>query len=109
MSENSIFYQRLKELIDLSGKSFNQIERELGYSRNSLHNYRKVTKTPSASRLLELAHYFGVSTEYLWGKDEDLGLKSIETIFFSLTEEQKRKMFSISQEWLLSINYKAKK
>jgi transcriptional regulator with XRE-family HTH domain len=109
VSEHSIFYQRLKEMIDSSGKSFNQIERELGYARNSLHNYQKVTKSPSASRLLGLAHYFGVSPEYLWGKDENVGLKSIETIFFHLTDAQKEEMALISQEWLLSMAHEAEK
>ncbi|MDM5144836.1 hypothetical protein ICE98_01937 [Lactococcus lactis] len=34
----NIFYLRLKALTHESGKSFNQIERELGYTRNALAN-----------------------------------------------------------------------
>lgn len=37
---NDLFYHRLKELVESSGKSANQIERELGYPRNSLNNYK---------------------------------------------------------------------
>jgi len=40
MIEDNIFYLRLQQAIIESGKSANQIERELGYSRNALHNYK---------------------------------------------------------------------
>lgn len=67
--EESLFYKRVKKLGEDLGKSFNQIEKELGYSRNALSNYK--TKTmPSAVRLLELAEYFDVSPRYLLGMDE---------------------------------------
>lgn len=36
----NIFYQRLRALTHNSGKSFNQIERDLGYTRNALANYK---------------------------------------------------------------------
>lgn len=35
--ENIIFQKRLNQLIEKSGKSTNQIEREMGYTRNALH------------------------------------------------------------------------
>ena len=37
------FYERLKELAEASNKSFNQVEKELGYSRNALSNYKNKT------------------------------------------------------------------
>ena len=101
MTENTIFLKRLEELINLSGKSFNQIEKELGYPRNALHNYKDL-KTPGAPRLLELANYFEVTPNYLWGYTDDLGVKSINVIFNNLNEEQKQEMVMISQEWLSS-------
>lgn len=65
-----MFYKRLKELAELSKKSFNEIERELGYSRNALNGY-KLKRVPSAVRLLELANYFEVSPEYLMGLNDN--------------------------------------
>ncbi|MGL5898276.1 MAG: helix-turn-helix domain-containing protein [Lactobacillaceae bacterium] len=50
----------------MSGKSTNQIERELGYPRNALHNYRTGSE-PSATRLMELSQYFQLSPGYLMG------------------------------------------
>ena len=51
---NNLFYHRLKELVESSGKSANQIERELGYPRNSLNNY-KLGGEPSGTRLIGLS------------------------------------------------------
>ena len=70
MAENQLFYPRLEELIRLSKKSFNQVERDLGYPRNALHNYKNGME-PSGIRLIELAHYFGVTQEYLLGISND--------------------------------------
>jgi transcriptional regulator with XRE-family HTH domain len=68
MAKENLFYNRLLELVKLSRKSMNQIERELGYTRNALHNY-KTGSDPSARRLLEISSYFGVKPEYLLGID----------------------------------------
>ncbi|MFD2254899.1 helix-turn-helix domain-containing protein [Lactococcus formosensis subsp. bovis] len=65
-----MFYERLQSLAKETNKSFNQIERELGYPRNALNAY-KSGKSPSAKRTAELAKYFGVSTNYLIGNDEN--------------------------------------
>ncbi|MGX7010391.1 helix-turn-helix domain-containing protein [Lactococcus cremoris] len=99
--EYSIFYSRLKDLIDKSRKSFNQIERELGYPRNTLYNY-KIGKKPSADRLVEIAEYFEVSASYLTGIDDTLTNKSIRTIFEDLTTEQKKELYQICHEWICS-------
>ncbi|MDR0318122.1 MAG: helix-turn-helix domain-containing protein [Lactococcus lactis] len=66
MLDEKIFYERLVELKEASGKSFNQIERELGYPRNALANYR-FGRSPSAVRLIEISKFFKVSPGYLVG------------------------------------------
>ncbi|GAA3259658.1 helix-turn-helix domain-containing protein [Lactococcus lactis] len=101
MTEKSIFYTRLEELVRLSGKSNNQIERELGYPRNALNNY-KGRGEPSATRLLELANYFEVPPEFLIGKNSDVDIKSIRGIFERLNSKQKRELFEISLDWVIS-------
>ncbi|MDG4965096.1 helix-turn-helix domain-containing protein [Lactococcus lactis] len=99
------FYERLKELAEASNKSFNQVEKELGYSRNALSNYKNKTM-PSAIRLLELAEYFDVTPQYLMGYD-DIHFKEksedslAEFIFKNLSKNQKLEMYRLSQEWLL--------
>ncbi|WP_282799106.1 helix-turn-helix domain-containing protein [Lactococcus lactis] len=63
---NYKFYFRLKMLCDNAGKSINEVEKELNYPRNALHNYKE-GRIPSGLRLVELSEFFSVSPEYLLG------------------------------------------
>lgn len=103
MNKNLEFYNRLMSMIKNSGKSVNQIERELGYPRNSLHNYKSGSE-PSCIRLLELSSYFEVPPEYLIGKtvQEEVSLTSPSGIFEKLSEKQKIEMLKLCQEWVFS-------
>lgn len=108
---NDLFYRRLKDLIEKSGKSANQIERELGYPRNSLSNY-KLGGEPSGIRLIVLSEYFNVSPKYLIGLIDDPANSSTMVlsnehndsppinIFKSLTHKEKKEMCLICQKWL---------
>ena len=98
MVEN-IFYIRLKEIIKSKGKSFNQLERELNYPRNSLNNYR-YSHAPSAQRLVELSEYLRVPPGYLIGKTEDLMIASTRDLFFQLSRKKKLEMWSLLQQWI---------
>lgn len=98
MTEESVFYQRLKTEIQLTGKNFNQVERELGYPRNSLNNYKNSIE-PSGKRLVELSDYFGVSSGYLIGKREKVESESLKVSFQSFGFEQKRELYEICQSW----------
>lgn len=60
-----MFYERLKLLASEKKKSLNQIEIDLGFSKNTLYNTKKYT--PQGDKLTKLAEYFGVSTDYLLG------------------------------------------
>lgn len=62
------FYQKLQELAKDKGVSFKQIEKDLDYPTNTLYNYK--SKDPSGQRLIELADYFDVTTDYLLGREE---------------------------------------
>ncbi|AIS03132.1 helix-turn-helix domain-containing protein [Lactococcus lactis] len=64
-----MLYERLQELIKKSNKSMNQIERELGYPRNTISSYKR--QNPSTKRLNELAEYFDVSVDYLLGRQDE--------------------------------------
>ncbi|MEG2534354.1 helix-turn-helix domain-containing protein [Lactococcus sp.] len=100
-----LFYKRVRTLGDKLGKSLNQIEKELGYSRNALSNYK--TKTmPSAIRLLELADYFEVNPKYLLGMNEICSKNTAEKnftelLFENLDKKQKLEICRISQIWML--------
>lgn len=93
------FSERLTKLVSSSGKSANQIERELGYPRNALNNY-KIGKCPSAQRLFELARYFKVEPEYLFGETEDESTKFIGSVVKELTSEDKKELCTCIHLWL---------
>lgn len=99
--EKSKFYNNLKQLIDESGCSFNQVERELGYPRNALHNYKCRTE-PSAIRLLELSSYFSVSPERLLGVDDLCTNVSIRSLFNHLNDKEKKEVYILCQDWLIN-------
>ncbi|WP_406835106.1 XRE family transcriptional regulator [Lactococcus lactis] len=95
----NIFYQRLNNCVKQTRKSYNQIERELGYARNALHNY-KYSGEPSATRLIEIARYFDISPEYLLGLTPTV-VPLIENIFQELDDNGKKDMCVICHKWLM--------
>ncbi len=59
-------YEIVCGLAKRKGVSIAQLERDLGFSPASLRKLR--TNMPSAEKVLALAQYFDVSTDYLYGK-----------------------------------------
>ncbi|PFG83308.1 transcriptional regulator [Lactococcus lactis] len=100
MRENNLFYNRLLEQVRLRNTSINHIERELGYPRNALHNY-KLGREPSATRLVELANYFDVSPQYLIGENNEIPERSLEMFFKKLSIKDKKEILRISVLWFL--------
>ena len=102
MERNSQFYERLLRVTFQSVRSTNQVGRELGYTRNTLHNYKNGSE-PSGSRLLQIANYFSVSSEYLIGKSDYKDFhESTKVLFEKLNEKEKIEMSTYCQEWLFS-------
>lgn len=66
------FCPRLKALREASGLDKKEIAAKLGYGLSNYSSYE--TKTlPSIERLIELAEFFGVSTDYLLGLSDERG------------------------------------
>lgn len=97
----NIFYQRLKILSKEHNKSINQIERELGYTRNALANYKN-GRVPSGIRLIEISNYFNVIPEYLLGMSSFRNVDNVDNIFLSFNDEQKIEIYLLCQEWIIS-------
>lgn len=101
MAQTNIFYNRIKNECKKRDMSLNQLERNLGYPRNALNNYQVSNTCPSGIRLIELAEYFNITPRYLLGLEEMEDKSDPIDIFHNLTSEQKKKMYLISQEWLI--------
>lgn len=68
MEGNEIFAKRIKELITGSEKTQKVIAQEMRISETALSNYKSGDREPGAYALKKIADYFGVSLDYLAGK-----------------------------------------
>ncbi|MFK4894738.1 helix-turn-helix domain-containing protein [Lactococcus petauri] len=90
------FYERLTELVEKSGKSMNQIDRELNFPRNTISGFKN--KKPSISRLNKIAEYFDVTTDYLIGQEPQTPEFSvIQRRAKELTPEQQRELIELME------------
>ena len=64
-----MFYDRFKKLCDQRGVSCNKAALEIGLSNATPTKWKKTGATPSGDTLDRIAAYFGVSTDYLLGKE----------------------------------------
>ena len=65
---NSLFSKRLKSLRKEIGKTQDEMSKALKIQRSTYGEYERGRIMPSTDRIKDLADFFGVSTDYLWGK-----------------------------------------
>ncbi|EPI07675.1 DNA-binding helix-turn-helix protein [Enterococcus faecalis RP2S-4] len=63
-----ITFDRVKSLADNNNISIVELEKKLGFSKNSLYSWKK--NKPSIDKLNIVADYFGVTTDYLLGRTD---------------------------------------
>ena len=61
-------FERIRELCKEVGISVNDLEERLGYSKNTL--YRLKNQIPGSDKVIKIADYFNISTDYLLGRSE---------------------------------------
>ena len=64
-----MFYDRFKQLCDRKGVSCNKAALEIGLSNATPTKWKKTGATPVGETLDKIAAYFGVSADYLLGKE----------------------------------------
>lgn len=91
------FSQRLKELRQSKKLSQKALAEAVGMSDTGIQNYELETRTPNADVLVKLADYFGVSVDYLLGRDNywqdadgNIKVKTPPDIFNPDTERLKK-------------------
>ncbi len=62
-----IFAERLKDLIDEKGLNNQQVSDKTGIPRTSISNWVNGRRTVQIEALVQLALFFGVTTDYLLG------------------------------------------
>lgn len=66
-----MFYDRFKQLCDQKGVSCNKAALEIGLSNATQTKWKKTGATPRGDTLDKIAAYFGVTTDYLLGKEPE--------------------------------------
>jgi repressor LexA len=66
-----MFYDRFRQLCENKGVSCNKAALEIGLSNATPTKWRKTGATPTGDTLDRIAKYFGVSTDYLLGKETE--------------------------------------
>lgn len=66
-----MFYDRFKQLCDSRSISCNKAALEIGLSNATPTKWKKTGATPVGETLDRIAKYFGVSTDYLLGKETE--------------------------------------
>lgn len=61
-------FDRVKLLADRQKISIVELEERLNFGKNSLYSWKK--KMPNSANLEKVADYFGVSTDYLLGRND---------------------------------------
>ncbi|GHV03039.1 hypothetical protein FACS1894211_15440 [Clostridia bacterium] len=65
----NLFVERLKKLIQETGKSQVQICKELNIKKQALTNWKTGYSEPNIDDILMLANYSNVTTDYLLGRE----------------------------------------
>ncbi len=66
-----MFFERLKELLQMRGRTKKELSEALGIGINTIKRWETSGKTPNQAILVAIANYFGVTTDYLLGYDAD--------------------------------------
>jgi transcriptional regulator with XRE-family HTH domain len=102
-----MIYDRIKFLANKRKLSLNQVEEQMGYSKNTL--YKLKYQKPGTERLEQLADYFNVSTDYLLGREkaeEDQYEQQLVAMFRKQTDgmdDSQKEKFNKSLDKLFSV------
>ena len=65
----SLLYNRVKELCQDKGITIAKLESDLGFSNSTIRKWGNTT-SPSIDKIVKVAQYFGVSTDYVLGMSD---------------------------------------
>lgn len=97
-------YEKIKELTKQNGISVRELEKRLGYSNGYFSKWKSVS--PNSEGLAKVSDYFGVSIDYLLGREERetpkfVDLSENDTVFSfdgkEISKETMRKAIAIAK------------
>lgn len=84
----SEFSSRIKELRSFNSITQRDLAKYLNTKCSTISNWESRGNEPTADYIIKIADYFGVSTDYLLGRENDEG--NIITVSPGLTDEEQR-------------------
>lgn len=96
----SILYSRIRELANQKHISLAELERTLSFSNGIISTWKN--GKPSIDKVEKVADYFGVSTDYLLGRDKDDEADS-ETPEYRAIQRNAKQLDPSDQKKLLEI------
>lgn len=72
-----MFIQRLEELIAERKLTISQLSKSIGIPSTTMYSWQNGIQ-PTAEKLVKLADYFGVTIDYLVGREDEDGVVKIE-------------------------------
>lgn len=66
--ENGL-YERIRKLCEERGITISKLESECGFSNSTIKKWQSIS-TPGVDKVIAVAKYFGVSTDYILGRTE---------------------------------------
>ncbi len=64
------YIEILNQLLDNNHITRNKMLKDLGLGKNSIINWERRDTLPNGNTLIKIADYFGVSLDYLVGRDD---------------------------------------
>lgn len=87
----------IQKLRELKGISQTELARQLGVVRSTICQYEKGNRQPDTETLLKLADFFGVTVDYLLGREDDTPA-NVHTPTTSEHTEAERELLTLFRE-----------
>lgn len=107
---NEVFGKRVKELREKGKISMEQLAKQLGVTKSRVNMWENNGTVPRGDILIKLANYFGVTTDYLLGNNDesaisltDAKLNSLQRNLGKLNEEELNKAESMLKLMFMDI------
>ncbi|MDT2620719.1 helix-turn-helix transcriptional regulator [Lactococcus petauri] len=71
MTKINLFAERLKKLRKDKRNTQSEVAKTVGVKQNSCSEWETGKREPNLDRVIQLADYFGVTTDYLLGREEE--------------------------------------
>ena len=93
-----MFSEIFVQLLEKTGATAYKLSKDTGISQGMISNWRSGNRMPSAENLIALADYFGVSVDYLLGRDANERTKSPGMEDSMPRDEQERELIRLARQ-----------